>query len=407
MKKLNRWVYAVVGVIVLLMAGLVYAWSVMSKSIGASRPDWSKAQLSLTFTLVMAFFCVGCLIAGIFAKKISPKIYVLLSGVLFLVGFLIAGMTGASPAMLYVGFGVLCGLGAGFAYNAVMSTMSAWFPDKQGLISGILLMGFGLSAFIVGKVFAAVTPTDGSDAWQFTFKVLGIIIVIVMVICSFFFVKPGADFKPPVAAKKKETREPACDINTGAMIKKPAFWLYYIWAILISAAGLALVAQATGIATQVGTAVSDGTIATVVGLISICNGLGRVVFGALFDKKGYKLTMILDMIIFIAASVILIIALMTGQFAFIVIGFIVGGFAYGGVTPTNSAIISDFFGRTYYSLNFSLINTNLLIASFASTVAGKLYDASGSYMSTIYMMLGVTIVGFFVFLCIRRPAKEK
>ena len=407
MKKLNRWVYAVVGVIVLLMAGLVYAWSVMSKSIGASRPDWTKAQLSLTFTLVMAFFCVGCLLAGIFAKKVSPKIYVLLSGVLFLVGFLIAGMTGASPAMLYVGFGVLCGLGAGFAYNAVMSTMSAWFPDKQGLISGILLMGFGLSAFIVGKVFAAVTPTDGSDAWQSTFRVLGIIIVIVMVICSFFFVKPGADFKPPVAAKKKETREPACDINTGAMVKKPAFWLYYIWAILISAAGLALVAQATGIATQVGTTVSDGTIATVVGLISICNGLGRVVFGALFDKKGYKLTMILDMIVFVVACAILILALVSGQFAFIVIGFFVGGFAYGGVTPTNSAIISDFFGRTYYSLNFSLINTNLLIASFASTVAGKLYDASGSYMSTIYMMLGVTIVGFLVFLCIRRPAKEK
>ena len=407
MKKLNRWVYAVVGVIVLLMAGLVYAWSVMSKSIGASRPDWTKAQLSLTFTLVMAFFCVGCLLAGIFAKKVSPKIYVLLSGVLFLVGFLIAGMTGTSPAMLYVGFGVLCGLGAGFAYNAVMSTMSAWFPDKQGLISGILLMGFGLSAFIVGKVFAAVTPTDGSDAWQSTFKVLGIIIVIVMVICSFFFVKPGADFKPPVAAKKKETREPACDINTGAMVKKPAFWLYYIWAILISAAGLALVAQATGIATQVGTTVSDGSIATVVGLISICNGLGRVVFGALFDKKGYKLTMILDMIVFVIACAILILALVSGQFAFIVIGFIVGGFAYGGVTPTNSAIISDFFGRTYYSLNFSLINTNLLIASFASTVAGKLYDASGSYMSTIYMMLGVTIVGFLVFLCIRRPAKEK
>lgn len=407
MKKLNRWVYAVVGVIVLLMAGLVYAWSVMSKSIGASRPDWTKAQLSLTFTLVMAFFCVGCLLAGIFAKKVSPKIYVLLSGVLFLAGFLIAGMTGTSPAMLYVGFGVLCGLGAGFAYNAVMSTMSAWFPDKQGLISGILLMGFGLSAFIVGKVFAAVTPTDGSDAWQSTFKVLGIIIVIVMVICSFFFVKPGADFKPPVAAKKKETREPACDINTGAMVKKPAFWLYYIWAILISAAGLALVAQATGIATQVGTTVSDGSIATVVGLISICNGLGRVVFGALFDKKGYKLTMILDMIVFVVACAILILALVSGQFAFIVIGFIVGGFAYGGVTPTNSAIISDFFGRTYYSLNFSLINTNLLIASFASTVAGKLYDASGSYMSTIYMMLGVTIVGFLVFLCIRRPAKEK
>lgn len=406
MKKLNRWVYAIVGVIVLLLAGLVYAWSVMSKSIGASRPDWTATQLSMTFTLVMAFFCIGCLIAGILAKKVSPKIYVLLSGVLFLAGFLLAGTTGDSPAMLYVGFGVLCGLGAGFAYNAVMSTMSSWFPDKQGLISGILLMGFGLSAFIIGKVFAAVTPSDGSDAWHTTFRILGIIIVIVMAVCSLFFVKPGADFKPPAAAKQKEIREPASDINSGAMVKKASFWLYYIWAILISAAGLVLVSQASGIATQVGTTVSDGNIATVVGLISICNGIGRVVFGGLFDKKGYKMTMIVDMIVFIIASLILILALTTGNFALIVIGFIVGGFAYGGVTPTNSAIISDFFGRTNYPMNFSIVNTNLLIASFASTIAGKLYDASGSYLSTIFMMIGVTVVGFVVFLGIRRPKSE-
>lgn len=403
MKKMNRWVYAIDGVIVLLLAGLVYAWSVMSKSIGASRPEWSAAQLSMTFTLVMAFFCIGCLIAGILAKRVKPKFYVILSGILFLAGFLTSSKTGTSPAMLYLGFGILCGLGAGFAYNAVMSTMSAWFPDKQGLISGILLMGFGLSSFIIGKVFAAATPSDGSDAWQSTFRVLGIIIIIVMIICSFFFVRPDDNFVPPTAAKKKEVREPALDINSGQMVKQPSFWLYYIWAILISAAGLVLVSQASGIATQVGTTVSDGNIATVVGLISICNGIGRVIFGSMFDKKGYRMTMIVDMIVFVIAALILILALVSGNFLFIILGFVVGGFAYGGVTPTNSAIISDFFGRTNYPMNFSLINTNLLIASFASAIAGKLYDATQSYISAIFMMIAVTIVGFIVFLGIRRP----
>ena len=89
MKNLNRWVYAIIGVITLLLAGLVYAWSVMSKSIGASRPDWTAAQLSMTFTMVMAFFCIGCLIAGMMAKKVSPKIYIILSGILFLAGFML------------------------------------------------------------------------------------------------------------------------------------------------------------------------------------------------------------------------------------------------------------------------------------------------------------------------------
>ncbi len=378
----------------------------MSKSIGASRPDWTAAQLSVTFTLVMAFFCTGCLIAGIMAKKISPKLYVLVSGILFLVGFMVASTTGASPAMLYLGFGVLCGLGAGFAYNAVMSTMSQWFPDKQGLISGILLMGFGLSSFIIGKVFAAVTPSDGTDAWQTTYRILGIVIVIVMAICCFFFVKPGPGYNPGgETTAKKEVRLPACEVNTGKMVRIPAFWFYYLWAIFVSAAGLALVSQASGIATQVGTTVSDGNIATVVGLISIFNGIGRVIFGGLFDKKGYRFTMILDMIIFIVAAAILILALLSGNFFFIIVGFVVGGLAYGGVTPTNSAIISDFFGRENYSMNFSLINTNLLIASFASTIAGKLYDASGSYMTTIFMMVLVTVIAFVLSFGVRRPKK--
>ena len=235
------------------------------------------------------------------------------------------------------------------------------------------------------------------------FKIFAVVFCVVLILCSFFFVKPGEDFVPPQAKGAKLVREPAVEATSAQMLKMPAFWLYYIWAILVSAAGLALVSQASGIAGQVGTSVSDGNIATVVGLISICIGVGRVFFGTLFDKKGYRVTMVLDMVIFCAAGALLIAALMTGNFMFIIAGFVVGGFAYGGVTPTNSAIISDFFGRKNFSLNFSFINTNLIIASFASTIAGKLYDASQSYMSTIFMMLGVTIAGFMVFLALRRP----
>ena len=90
-----------------------------------------------------------------------------------------------------------------------------------------------------------------------------------LILCSFFFVKPGEDFVPPQAKGAKLVREPAVEATSAQMLKMPDFWLYYIWAILVSAAGLALVSQASGIAGQVGTSVSDGNIATVVGLISI------------------------------------------------------------------------------------------------------------------------------------------
>lgn len=110
MKQLNRWVYAIVGVIVLLFAGLVYAWSVLSTPIGAEFTGWTKAQLSLTFTLVMILFCIGSLLCGLLAGKLSAKNAVRLGAVLFLAGFFIASRC-QSPLTLYLGFGVLCGLG--------------------------------------------------------------------------------------------------------------------------------------------------------------------------------------------------------------------------------------------------------------------------------------------------------
>ncbi|MCR5082803.1 MAG: MFS transporter, partial [Parasporobacterium sp.] len=373
MTKLNRWVYGIVGVIICLCVGLVYAWSVMANPIAAEFSDWTKAELSLTFTLTMMMFCVGGLIAGFLNKKIKARFFIWISAILMFFGFLISANI-TSIGMLYFGFGILGGLAAGFAYSAVMGTVCAWFPDKQGLISGILLMGFGISSFLVGKLYAAYTP-DYIGGWRDSFKFIAIVLLIVLAVCGIFIKKPGDDFKAPTPANSKKTvREPAEEIGTATMLKRPAFWLYYIWAVLISAAGLIIVSQASGIASQVGPEVAAGSIATVVGLISIFNGIGRVFFGALFDKAGYRFTMILDMIIFAVAGVIIIFALTTGYFALIVVGFIVAGIGYGGVTPTNSAIISDFFGRKNFAMNFPVINTNLLFASFGSTIAGKLYD---------------------------------
>ncbi len=406
MQKRNRWVFVIAGVIVLLLAGVIYAWSVMSQPISASHPAWTATQLSITFTLAMAFFCTGNLVVGLLSKKLSPRIYVILTAVLFLAGFLTASMTSDGLWTLYVGFGVLCGLGSGFAYNIVLSTISAWFPDKQGLASGILLMGFGLSSFLIGKIYTAATPSDGSMGWCVTFRVIGVVIFAVIFLASFFFVRPGEDFVPPAPSKAKTVREPAADLTPGGMVRKGSFWLFYIWITMTGAAGMVLVSQASGIALEVGPEISAGTIATVVGMISILNAVGRVVFGALFDRRGFRLTMAVDILAFAVSSLILILTLRISSFPLVVVGFMVGGFAYGGPGPIASAFSSDFYGRTHYSANFSIIITNGIIASFGSTIAGRLFDISQSYMSSAVMLLGITAVSFLAFIGIRRPQPE-
>lgn len=397
MKQMNRWVGAVFGVLILIFAGLVYAWSVLSTPIAQEFSQWSKAQLSLTFTLVMIMFCVGGLIGGFLINRLKARYILWLSAVLFLVGFFLTSKI-QSLAGLYICFGVICGLASGFAYNAVMSTVGKWFPDKPGLISGILLMGFGLGSFIIGKVYQAVTP-ETIGAWRGSFLGLGIITAVVCVISSFFIRLPGADFVAPAAAQKKSGGS-RVDMNAGQMVRKPQFWLYYVWAILLSAAGLALVSQASGIAGEIGPEVAAGTVATVVGLISVFNGLGRVLLGGMYDKLGRSKTMLSVSVIFIIAGAILIAALVAKSFTIMTIGFIVGGLAYSGVTPTNSAFTSDYFGLKHYPINFSLVNSNLIFASFGSTIAGALFDTTQSFMSTYFMMLGLAVVGILVSLCI-------
>ncbi|MCD8139540.1 MAG: MFS transporter [Planctomycetaceae bacterium] len=164
MRQINRWFYVAGGTVSLMFAGLVYAWSVFSVPIAEEFKDWSRTQLSTTFTIVMAFFCLGSFVGGLAAKRYDAKNNVRIAGVLFLVGFLLTSRTN-NMAMLYIGFGVLGGTGAGLVYNGVMGKIIRWFPDGQGLTSGIMLMGFGVGSFILGKVYAAAV-TAGSYSWR-------------------------------------------------------------------------------------------------------------------------------------------------------------------------------------------------------------------------------------------------
>lgn len=398
MKQLNRWVYAIVGVIVLLFAGLVYAWSVLSTPIAAEFTGWTKAQLSLTFTLVMILFCIGSLLCGLLAGKLSAKNAVRVSAVLFLAGFFIASRC-QSPITLYLGFGLLCGLASGLAYNGVMSTMVKWFPDKPGLISGVLLMGFGGGSFLIGKLYQAWTPA-GIGGWRTSFVVLGIICCAVLAVCSFFFVAPGADFTVPAGKGGRAVAAPREDIKPAVMLKRPAFWLYYVWAIAVSAAGLALISQASGVVWEASADQTAASVATIVGLISICNAVGRVLFGGMYDKFGRSLSMQLVNGLFILTSVVLLLAMSSRSVAVVIIGFVIGGLAYSGVTPTNSAFCRAYFGPTSYPVNFPLINSNLIFASFGSTISGALYDASGSYSSTFFLIIGLAVAGILCSLAI-------
>lgn len=355
MNKNYRWIYAISGVVILVFAGLIYAWSVLSGPIAADYPEWSKGSLSLTFTLAMSFFCLGGLAAGLLSKKLNERYILTASALLLFSGFEIVSYM-HSLGMLYLGFGVCAGFGAGLSYNTVMSSVTKWFPDRKGLISGILLMGFGIGAFIIGKVYAFMLALY---SWRAEYKALGIIVFAVILAGAFIVRKPSGDeMKALPGSDSKETEKQHDGFATQEMIKTPSFWLYFCYAVFLSAAALALIAQAGGIVTETAPSLGAGSIATIVGLISVFNGIGRVVFGSLYDRIGQKRTMALNCALYFISILINIFAINMGNLMLVVAGFIFFGLAYGGVTPTNSAFIMDFYGVEHYPINFWLFRGN-------------------------------------------------
>jgi len=390
----------VAGTGVLLFAGIIYAWSILSAPIAEEFSDLSQGALSLTFTLCMSMFCLGGLVAGFLADKWSILVRMLLSAALFGFGFWMTARMQGLPG-LYLGYGVLCGLGAGFAYNTVMVSVPKWLPDRPALVSGILLMGFGASSLILGTVFARLTPAL-SGGWRSSYQLITVVLAAVMVVGGFVICTP----EPESSAQTNSYDNPTDvtrDYEPGAMLRTTSFWLFFLWVILVSAAGLAMISQAKPVASSIDSTLGVGTLALIAGLISVFNGLGRILFGYLYDRILWKKTLFLVTLCCLAGGVVLLGAFLLHSMILLVLGFIVLGISYGGAPTMCAAVIRDFYGSRHYSINFQIALLNLLPASFAGTLSGILYDHAGSYLSTLLMLLLCGLIALPLLRGIRKP----
>lgn len=422
-KPLHRSIYAAAGVMVLLFAGLVYGWTTFSKPITGTI--WSADLLTWTSTIVMTAFCLGGFLGGQMQKKgVNLKVNLFIAAILMLAGFVIAGLVGnatGSIMAIYAGFGVLGGFGAGLAYNAILSAVSGWFPDKQGLISGILLMGFGIGSFLIGLLYASVVDQmDGSGRggipWYICFTAIGVGCLIFIIIGALIVRKPGPDFVAPApkpGKKSKNTTEPYEDVETSQMVKRATFWLMFTWATITTVAGFAVLFLGTPIATTAVPALNENPslLAMIVGLISIFNGIGRIIFGGMFDKIGYKATLISISVLFMLSMGIIILAMVTGSMFVLIISYIVTGLSFGGVTTSQSAFCNKFFGAKYYAQNLPIMIMVLLVASFGTKLVQAVQSGLNSggmgdreaYMVVLGGIAAICLISCIIALLIKKP----
>ena len=405
----KRWVYLGMGTLTLLFLGLIYAWSIFRTPFGELFPDWSISQLSMTFTISMIFFCLGGFAGGVLSKKLSIRTRMLISAVMLLVGFFAVSMVkpdspSSSLIMLYIFYGVFGGGGVGFAYNGVIGTLNKWFPDKVGLASGIMLMGFGLGGLVLGSI---VNTMIGSMGILPVFRILGMVICIVCVLAAMIIKVPGKDESDALAllaggvskAGKAEDAE-VKNYTPGEMLRTSRFWFFTIWAILLNSAGLLVINSAANIS------VAFGGTAVLGMIVSLFNGAGRIVAGNNFDRHGRFMSTLVNNAFMLAAGILLVLGGMTGAYAFILCGLVFVGLAYGGCPTITSAYINKAFGPANFATNFSIANFSLIPAATIGPMISSalLESAGGSYDTNFYAIVGFSLAAAVFWLLLNKAS---
>lgn len=407
MKKDNqtlsvRWSYMVIGIIAMLFAGVLYAWSILKAPLTVEF-GWGASQLALNFTIAMTFFCVGGLLGAQLSKRMGSRIALIAAGVLAALGFVLTAVLRNVPVgVLYITYGILAGLGIGIAYNVVIATVSAWFPDKKGLCSGCLMMGFGASALILGNIADSMFKSD--LGWRFTYMIIGIAIFAVLAMAGILIKSPSADVVFPQTKAAKTTKEnnfDKRDFASGQMLSRPSFWMAFICISFLAAVGSSVISFAKDMALSVNA--PDALAVSLVGVLSVCNGVGRIITGAVFDVIGRRKTMLCANIITICAAGVTLLAVSVSSLPLCIIGLCLTGMSYGSCPTITAAFTSSFFGMKHFSNNMAIMTFTVMVGSFIATASNKVLEATGGYMAAFVMLLSLTFVALVLNVFIRKP----
>lgn len=419
-----RWCYLALSSFGLLFVGIIYAWSIFKVPLQDAF-GWDAPSLAVNYSLSVAFLCIGGLVGGLLDKKLSTRSLLLMAAVLSFVGFTVTSrLDGSNITLLYIAYGIVAGSGIGISYNTLLAVGNSWFPDKKGLSSGILMMCFGLSTMLLGKVAAAMFEME-AFGWRKTFFFVGAIIAVILVICALLLKKPGADVVFPTApektgkskakttgsvtseavheagAKASAKSAPQRDYTAAETMRSPAFWIFFVYGTLTCSVGMVVINFALDLSLTLGASVALAT--TLVGVLSACNGLGRIVCGILYDATNCRTTMLFVTLVTAGSALSILLALQTGSLPLGILGMCLAGISYGSVPTLSSAFLIGFYGIKDFATNYSVANLRGLIGSFVPTIAGFLLQSSGTYMTPFLLLLGISIVSIPLNFMIRRP----
>ena len=399
----NRMLFPVLGIFINLCLGNLYAWSVfripLQKAYG-----WTAIQATVPFALSIVFFAVAMVIAGRMQDKMGPRTIGMLGGILVGAGFVLSGVMGSTLMGLYISFGVIGGLGMGCAYVTPLTTTIKWWPDKRGLMTGLVVMGFGAGSIIGGIGGPLLIANVGVLT---TFIIFGIAFGAIVTFSAALLRVPPAGYKPagwspPAPAAGKVVK---ADYGPGEMVATLPFWLLWIEYVIAAGVGLIVISQASPIGQEVAklTPVVAGGALTI---LAVFNGLGRPGFGYISDAIGRSRSMALIFAVYIAALMFVLPSATT--FGTYVVGLCMVGFAFGGTLALMPAFTADFFGTKGLGINYGWLFSAYGVAGGVLVLyAARVRQITGAWTTAFWYLTILCAVGLVLTFITKAPtAKE-
>lgn len=400
MPTINRWRVLTGAVLILLCTGAIYAFSVFAGPLSAAH-EWTIPQVMNAFIINGAIAPIPMILGGFIIDRGGARWSITIGAILFALGFVLTGVA-TSTVQLYLFYGLIAGLGQGFAYSGCLNNTIKLFPDRRGFAAGVLTAGMGAGAVIAAPVARALIDSVGVGG---AFVRMGAVYAVVVVAASLLIRPAPVGFLPQ--GWTPPTGTPAVVNSTWSqMVRTPAFYLIFVMLTTGAFSGLMIASQLSPIAQTSMFAITAASAAVLVSVYSICNALGRFAWGALSDRIGYT-----NAIAFIyGVGALSLVVLLTVHST---VGFVVGivglGLCFGGVMGVFPALTMKTYGPRFQGMNYGIMFTGYSVAAYFGPRIGATLGggAEGDYTKPFVIAIVVALVGLVLTLVLSRVGGAK
>jgi len=397
MRTNNRWVIAIAGVFLQIALGAVYAWSVFRVPL-AKQFGWSISEVTLTFTISIFVLGFAAFFGGLWLNRKGPRVVALTGGALYGLGVFLASFS-HNLWWLYLSYGVIGGIGLGLGYIVPVAVLVKWFPDRRGLITGIAVGGFGAGALITAPVATRLIQSVGVLS---TFAYLGIAYLIVTVITGLFMQNPPDGWKPVgwTPTTNQTSHRAGRDFTLSEALKTWQWYALWLLLFLNTCAGISIISQEAPLF-QEETGVTAAIAASMVGLASIGNAVGRVFWAWVSDLITRSATFF---VMFVAQILLFWFLPNIATAWFLTIVTFVVLMCYGGGFGTMPAFTADYFGPKNVGPIYGLMLTAWGFASvFGPLLIAHMRETAGSYRGALHVIAGVMTISAVLPILVRPP----